>query len=58
MGFLSPLKLHINQIIRAEIGSDYLVSIYQTYAVVKYFILFPITFMKCSRSSVFIASPK
>ena len=57
-GFLFIMKLRINRIICAEIGSDDFGSISQTPFVVKSIIYFSIYFMKYSRSLAFIASPK
>ena len=56
--FLYVLKLRINRIMCAEVGSDDSGSISQTYSVVKSFISFSITYMESLQSSAFIALPK
>ena len=57
-GFPFLLKIHINRIICAEVGSNDYGSISQTSSMVKYLIYFFIAFMKYSRSSSLISSPK
>ena len=53
-GFLFILKLHINRIMCAEVGSGESGIITQPYSVVKYVLSFSVAFMEPSRSSAFI----